>query len=105
MAKFSCKMQSTATHDRLHTCLGHFGPCDTDRIIAICVTLPKLARARRAWHNCRRFCGKLHQCKQSFRPHYFGKIFPLKCDMAQVESVPFRLIHTSNCRENTSENY
>ncbi len=48
---FTVKMQLTVARDRLHTCLGHFGWHNSDRIISICAMLPKLAMARRGWHN------------------------------------------------------
>jgi hypothetical protein len=35
--------------------LGYLGWCNTDWIVSICVTLPKVARARRARHNRRPF--------------------------------------------------
>ncbi len=59
--KLKCDGQSTFLKDRLHwrcllaklsvtvtldcTCLGHLGRCDTDRIMSIYVTLPKVAKA------------------------------------------------------------
>jgi hypothetical protein len=41
---FLAKLLATATLDC--TCLGHLGQCDTDRIVSIYVTLPKVAKAR-----------------------------------------------------------
>ncbi len=42
------KLLATATLDC--TCLGHLGQCDTDRIVSIYATPPKVAKASKACH-------------------------------------------------------